>query len=85
MTEWIDNCISEIEKDFVKPELQAVMETVGLDGSLINHSDGRTLNPGHAIECSWFIMIEGRLRNKKQYIELGLKMLDWMWERGWDP
>ena len=26
--------------------------------------DGRTLNPGHAIECAWFIMHEGRHRGE---------------------
>ena len=29
--------------------------------SLIDHFDGRTLNPGHAIEGAWFIMLEGKI------------------------
>ncbi len=60
------------------------MEQVAPDGSIIDHIDGRTLNPGHAIECAWFIMHEGRIRGKKKLIKLGLNILDWMWERGWD-
>ena len=60
------------------------METVGADGGMIDHFDGRTLNPGHAIEGAWFIMLEGKLRGDGDLIEMGRRMLDWMWERGWD-
>lgn len=83
-SEWIDGWIQEIERDFLKPDEQALMEVVAPDGSLIDHTDGRTLNPGHALECSWFIMHEGRLRGNEAYVKLGLQILDWMWERGWD-
>ena len=82
---WIDRCIDEIERDFVKPELGAVMETVAPDGGLIDHFDGRTLNPGHAIEAAWFILHEARCRGgDPRLLRLGVEMLDWMWERGWD-
>jgi len=83
-TEWIDVSIAEIERDFLKPDLQALMEMVAPDGSVIDHMDGRTLNPGHAIECAWFVMHEGELRGDKKLIQLGTRMLDWMWARGWD-
>ena len=68
----------------MKPDIQCVMETVAPDGSIVDHFDGRTLNPGHAIEGAWFIMHEGALRGDSRLIELGCKMLDWMWARGWD-
>lgn len=48
----IDRCIEEIRRDFVKPDLEAVMETVGPGGELLDHFDGRLLNPGHAIETA---------------------------------
>jgi len=83
-TEWIDWAIETIERYFVKADLGVVMETVGLNGEIIDHFDGRLLNPGHAIECAWFIMHEGKLRNDQRLIGLGLRMLDWMWSRGWD-
>ncbi|MCL4785928.1 MAG: AGE family epimerase/isomerase [Verrucomicrobia bacterium] len=83
-TEWVDWNIAEIERDFVKPGLEAVMETVGPRGEILDHFDGRTLNPGHAIECAWFILHEGRLRGEHKFIQLGLNLLDWMWSRGWD-
>ena len=83
-SEWISSSIAEIERDFLKPEHEALMEVVASDGSVIDHIDGRTLNPGHAIECAWFIMHEGRYRKDQRLILLGAKILDWMWVRGWD-
>jgi N-acylglucosamine 2-epimerase len=75
--QWIEDFITEIERDFYKPELGALMEVVSPDGSLVEGAEGRTLNPGHAMECAWFLMQAGA-------VELGLKILDCMWDRGWD-
>ena len=82
---WIDRCIEEIGRLFWKPELDCVMEQVSPDGSIQDHFDGRTLNPGHAIEGAWFILHEARLRGDDAMRQLGLKMLDASWRRGWDP
>lgn len=83
--EWISKWIAEIEQDFVKDDIRCVMEQVAPDGSIIDHIDGRTLNPGHAIEGAWFILHEAKYRNNDpHWIALGCKMLDYMWERGWD-
>jgi N-acylglucosamine 2-epimerase len=83
--EWITRWVSEIEINFIKDDIKCVMEQVKPDGSIIDHIDGRTLNPGHAIEGAWFILHEAKYRNNdKRLINLGCKMLDYMWERGWD-
>jgi len=83
--EWISTWIEEIKNDFVKDDIQCVMEQVAPDGFIIDHIDGRTLNPGHAIEGAWFILHEAKYRkNDPELIKLGCKMLDYMWERGWD-
>lgn len=83
--EWITKWINEIETYFVKDDIKCVMEQVAPDGSIINHIDGRTLTPGHAIEGAWFILHEAKYRNNdKHLIDLGCRMLDYMWERGWD-
>ncbi len=84
-TQWIDRAIGEIERDFFKPDLGALMEVVGPQGELIDHFDGRTLNPGHAIECAWFILYEAKLRRDQRMQRLGLAIIDAMWTRGWDP
>jgi len=81
---YIDEAIETIRRDHLKPDIQCVMETVGPNGELIDHFDGRTLNPGHAIEGAWFIMSEGNYRGDKELINTGCQMLDWMWTRGWD-
>ena len=84
--EWISKWIHEIETYFVKDDIQCVMEQVAPDGSIIDHIDGRTLNPGHAMEGAWFILHEAKHRNNDpELIHLGCRMLDYMWERGWDP
>lgn len=83
-TEWIDFSIAEIERDFLKPEEEVLMEVVGERGEILDHFDGRTLNPGHAIEAAWFIMREGQVRSDQRLIDLGARILDWMWKRGWD-
>ena len=80
----IDRAIAEIAKYHVKDDIRAVMETVAPDGSIIDHATERTNNPGHAIEGSWFIMEEGRQRGIQEYVDLGLRMLAYSWERGWD-
>ncbi|MBK6827278.1 MAG: AGE family epimerase/isomerase [Chitinophagaceae bacterium] len=83
--EWISKWIAIIEKNFVKDDIRCVMEQVAPDGSIIDHIDGRTLNPGHAIEGAWFILHEAIYRNRDQrLIDLGCRMIDYMWERGWD-
>lgn len=81
----IDRYIDEIRRYHMHPELAAVLETVGPNGEFLDHFDGRTLNPGHAIEAAWFIMHEARLRgNDPALLQTGLTILDWMWARGWD-
>jgi N-acylglucosamine 2-epimerase len=83
--EWlIDEAIETIRRDFVKEDIGCVMEMVGTNGEILDHFDGRTLNPGHAIEGAWFIMWEGKVRGDEELVRLGCRMLDWMWERGWD-
>ncbi|MFN3166207.1 MAG: AGE family epimerase/isomerase [Phycisphaeraceae bacterium] len=81
----IDRAIHTIESLFVKDDIRCVMETVGPGGEIIDHFDGRTLNPGHAIEGAWFILHEAKHRGHDGHlIDLGCRMLDYMWERGWD-
>lgn len=81
----IDAAIAEIERDFMKPDLKAVLETVSASGAVLDHFDGRMLCPGHAIEAAWFILKESEYRGHDLRLrELGLTILDWMLEWGWD-
>ena len=81
----IATLIEKIERLFINEENQCVLEQTGIDGvPQFDHFEGRMLNPGHAIEGAWFIMKEAKIQNNSSYFDLGKKMLDWMWEWGWD-
>ena len=81
---WIAGWIGEIVEFHVHDDIECVMESVTVDGKRSNHFDGRTLNPGHAIEAAWFVMWEGAYQENREWVDLGCRMLDWMWQRGWD-
>jgi N-acylglucosamine 2-epimerase len=84
LTAWSDRCIEEIRTLFMKPGHRAVMESVAPDGSVVDHFDGRLLNPGHAIECAWFLLREARWRRDSSLVRMGCDIIEWMWQRGWD-
>lgn len=85
-TDYIDRAIAHISGTFLDEEHRCVLEQVGPNGERqFDHFEGRLLNPGHSIEASWFIMNESRLRGgDRRLVETGCKILDWMWEWGWD-
>ncbi len=81
----IDDCLLRIQRDFCKPEMACVMEIVAPGGEMIDTPEGRCLNPGHAIELAWFLLWEAKYRNNDPvYREAGLRIYNWMWQRGWD-
>ena len=79
----IDASIAEIRLHY-HPELKAVLENVNPDGSLVNGSRGRLVNPGHSIEASWFLMNEAEYRNDKELLDFALNILNWSFDLGWD-
>lgn len=81
----IDECIGIITRDFVKEDKKALFETVNHDGSFIDTPEGRFLNPGHAIETSWFIMREAIHKKDRKLFETFIKVTEWSLERAWDP
>ncbi len=82
---YMDRLLNEVETYFVRDDMKLVLESCAPDGRFVSdHFEGRLLNPGHAIESAWFIMNDGVERNRKDLINLGLKILDWEWELGWD-
>lgn len=81
----IDDSIDAIGKYFMHPEYKALLETVSPDGGFIDTLNCRTINPGHCIETSWFIMEEARHRNwDKKLIEMALQIFNWSFKWGWD-
>ena len=84
LNEQIDESLHSLSTYFVHPEFKALLEMVGPDGELIDTLAGRTINPGHCIETSWFLLEEARHRSDKDIESLALQILDWSWEWGWD-
>jgi N-acylglucosamine 2-epimerase len=83
-TEVIDHALAEIQNHFMKPEYQALFEVVGENGEKLDSPEGRCLNPGHAIETSWFMMTEALHRRDDGVMKKALDILNWSLERGWD-
>jgi mannose/cellobiose epimerase-like protein (N-acyl-D-glucosamine 2-epimerase family) len=77
--------VIKIERDFMKPEFEAALETVGANGKFCDNFEGRMICPGHAIEAAWFILHEAKQRNNDtHWRKLGAQLLDWSWQKGWD-
>jgi len=71
-------------KDFYKPGLRAMLETIGPGGETLDTPQGRCVNPGHSIEAAWFMMHEGLCQKDEEYIRAGMKILEDSLELGWD-
>ena len=85
LTEQIDESIAKLKKYFIHPEFKCLLETVGMNGEFEDTCMGRTINPGHCIETSWFIMEEAKQRGwDKEITDMALQIFDWSWDWGWD-
>lgn len=85
LTLQIDESIEKLKKYFIHPEFKCLLETVGENGEFIDTNMTRTINPGHCIETSWFIMEEAKLRGwDKPMLDMALQVFDWSWDWGWD-
>ncbi|MBP5632679.1 MAG: AGE family epimerase/isomerase [Clostridia bacterium] len=65
-----------IHGGYFNEELGVLLETVAPDGSFMDTSEGRTVNPGHSLETAWFLMAEGLLAKNDEALSLGRKILD---------
>lgn len=87
-TEYYDKIIEKIIADMMnlhyKEDLKCVLETVYTDGSILNNPVGRTINPGHSIENSWFLMNMAMQTGDEKLLKKALNMLDWSLDIGWD-
>ena len=85
LDEQIEQSLHIIENYLLSTKYKTVLESVDLEGRMIDTNDGRVINPGHCIETAWFLMDAADLtRNPSKVRELALKILDWDFEWGWD-
>lgn len=86
--EYYDGIINKIIDDMLglhyKESLKCVLETVYTDGSILDNPVGRTVNPGHSIENSWFLMNYAMQTNNQELLKKALNVLDWSLDIGWD-
>lgn len=78
-------CADAILRSHYKPELKCTLETVGKDGEILSEcSAGRVVNPGHDIECSWFLLEYAKHSQDDALKEKAAAMFTYAAEAGWD-
>ena len=78
-------CVETIFRYHHKPELKCTLETVGMNGEFWSDiSAGRFVNPGHDIECSWFMMDEANYRGDEELHRTAEQIFRLAIEAGWD-
>lgn len=80
----IAECIHTITTVFIKPEHEALFETVDENGNFLDTPDGRFLNPGHSMETAWFLMKEAVEKDDTALMTLAIRVTEWSLKRGWD-
>ncbi len=80
-----DECVSDILKYHVKKDLGCTLESVDLEGTpRLSVSEGRVVNPGHDIECSWFLMERAKATGDKALMKEAVEIFDMAFSKGWD-
>ncbi len=86
--EYYDRIMTELIADikcFHSDEYGAMLENVTADNKIaLESAPCRVVNPGHDMECSWFLLDEGVKRGDKDLIKFASKIFDEAFERGWD-
>jgi N-acylglucosamine 2-epimerase len=68
-----------------KPDLQALLENVGMDGNpMLDLPEGRMVMPGHAIESAWMLLEIALHRNDDALRETAYDIILASLNRGWD-
>ncbi|MEX0775404.1 MAG: AGE family epimerase/isomerase [Phycisphaeraceae bacterium] len=76
--------LTTIMSTFVDRKAGLIFEHVAPDGSHPDTFDGRLINPGHGIECMWFVMAAAGRLGDTAMIELAADALLDQLQFGWD-
>lgn len=78
-------CLQRIINEHFRPELKCTLENVNLEGEPeLDYTAGRIVNPGHDIECSWFMMNEANYLKDDSIRDKALEIFRYAIEAGWD-
>lgn len=78
-------CTDRIVNEHYRPELGCTLESVNLEGQPeLWYTAGRVVNPGHDIECGWFMMDEANYRGDEGLHATAREIFRLAIEAGWD-
>ena len=78
-------CVHDIFAYHHKPEMGCTLENVGLNGEFRGDvTEGRIVNPGHDIECSWFLMEYANHAEDKELHQQAQNVFNYAINAGWD-
>jgi len=67
------NAVEEIKTHWTD---KGLLENISVDNQFVDTPTGRTVNPGHSLECAWFLMAEGIYQNDESLKALGREIID---------
>lgn len=82
---FIDTQVGRIMNCFLRPERKLLLEYLDEDYRPLPGPEGTFVEPGHAIECMWFVLHVARRRNDRDLIARAVEAIRWHLEAGWDP
>ncbi len=78
-------CVEEIFKYHRKADMHCTLENVGPDGEFRGDvTEGRIVNPGHDIECTWFLMEYANHKGDKELHKQAEAIFNDAINAGWD-
>ncbi|NLO85963.1 MAG: N-acylglucosamine 2-epimerase [Clostridiales bacterium] len=78
-------CVEDIFTYHHKPEMKCTLESVGMNGEFMGDvTSGRVVNPGHDIECSWFLMEYAKRTSDTALLAKACEVFDFAIDAGWD-
>lgn len=79
-----DYCLYRILHVFARDDEGMIFEMLNPDQSIVNTDAGVRVNPGHAMESSWFCMEEALHRGDKELFERSARFCRYAFEKGRD-
>jgi len=79
----VETCLNRLQRH-IHPDRETIYETVTPEGEALDNSEGRLLNPGHAIEGGWLVQHWAQRLQRPDLSELAIQMIRWSFQRGWD-
>lgn len=81
-----DTIASEMTKDVLLHFTEkGLLENVSPDGKFVDTPTGRIVNPGHALEAAWFLMVQSELTDDLKLSDTATQIIDIAMDYGLAP